>query len=280
VSEKAQGLLYHYTTAQGLIGILESNSLWASNVSYMNDLSELRYTKKLLDEEMMKAVQDDPESDRIAFKNVFNIVIDGFNAYACCFCENGDQLSQWRAYSDSGTGYALGFDESQLQAKLDGVLGTIIYQRDKQLKSIMPTIKKAAVESRKWGEKHGQDRTQRKQFIMETIRKLLWDSLAFFFVFKDPAFEEERESRLIIVNNTVEKLDHVRFREMRGTVVPFIELKVKQSETGNKELLPIIEVVQGPLIEPALGEKSLKLLLRKHGYENVAVKRSKVPIRF
>src|SRR5262245_39760281 len=33
-------LLYHYTTQAGLLGIIESGALWASNVRYLNDRGE------------------------------------------------------------------------------------------------------------------------------------------------------------------------------------------------------------------------------------------------
>lgn len=36
-------------------------------------------------------------------------------AYAVCFCDNGDPLSQWRGYGVDG-GYALGFDRERLRA--------------------------------------------------------------------------------------------------------------------------------------------------------------------
>lgn len=41
-------LLYHYTTISGLKGIVESQSLWASDVRYMNDSAELQYIISLL----------------------------------------------------------------------------------------------------------------------------------------------------------------------------------------------------------------------------------------
>ena len=36
-------ILYHYTTPEGLKGILQSGKLWATEVRYMNDASELDY---------------------------------------------------------------------------------------------------------------------------------------------------------------------------------------------------------------------------------------------
>ena len=35
-------VLYHYTTLQGLMGIVKSNRIWASNAHYLNDVNEIR----------------------------------------------------------------------------------------------------------------------------------------------------------------------------------------------------------------------------------------------
>ncbi len=40
--------LFHYTSTEGLIGIISSNVLRATNVQYMNDTSELQYSKEML----------------------------------------------------------------------------------------------------------------------------------------------------------------------------------------------------------------------------------------
>jgi hypothetical protein len=48
-SQSFQDVLVHYTSAQGLEGILRSNTLWATHSSYTNDEEELQTWKKLLD---------------------------------------------------------------------------------------------------------------------------------------------------------------------------------------------------------------------------------------
>ena len=40
--------LYHYTNLKGLLGIVESRVLWASDIRYMNDASELKHTVDLI----------------------------------------------------------------------------------------------------------------------------------------------------------------------------------------------------------------------------------------
>ena len=41
-------LLYHYTDVAGLIGICSSQSLWATNLRFMNDAKELAHTWALM----------------------------------------------------------------------------------------------------------------------------------------------------------------------------------------------------------------------------------------
>ena len=37
------GLLYHYTTSEGLVGIVSTHSLWATEAAFLNDFSEFSY---------------------------------------------------------------------------------------------------------------------------------------------------------------------------------------------------------------------------------------------
>src|SRR6185437_8828799 len=45
-----QDELFHYTTADGLKGIVEQNCIWATAAAYLNDASEIEYGCTLLDE--------------------------------------------------------------------------------------------------------------------------------------------------------------------------------------------------------------------------------------
>jgi len=46
----AQNRLYHYTTAEGLRGIVESHELWATAAYYLNDSAEVAYGCKVVSE--------------------------------------------------------------------------------------------------------------------------------------------------------------------------------------------------------------------------------------
>lgn len=52
--EKEPSELFHYTTADGLLGILTKQNLWATDVLYLNDASEFRYADELIVEAIKK----------------------------------------------------------------------------------------------------------------------------------------------------------------------------------------------------------------------------------
>jgi hypothetical protein len=59
---EAPEVLYHYTTAKGLMGILESNILWATDLRNMNDFSELTYSMNLIECMLKEAIDSKDNS--------------------------------------------------------------------------------------------------------------------------------------------------------------------------------------------------------------------------
>jgi hypothetical protein len=114
-------LLYHYTTGGGLQGILQSNEIWATDIRYLNDYTELVGSRdRLL--EIMRAVAEKPRrrnsvlaaqfADRIQHEQWPNLRARPAGPFVSCFCAKGDLLSQWRGYGRGG--YALGFHRASL----------------------------------------------------------------------------------------------------------------------------------------------------------------------
>lgn len=43
-------ILYHYTSVEGIFGILNNNKIWATNMFFLNDISEFKYTFDLFEQ--------------------------------------------------------------------------------------------------------------------------------------------------------------------------------------------------------------------------------------
>jgi hypothetical protein len=56
--------LYHYTNASGLKGILESNSLWATDAEFLNDVQELQFGRTELCDALRAYAESLHPSDR------------------------------------------------------------------------------------------------------------------------------------------------------------------------------------------------------------------------
>jgi hypothetical protein len=60
----APDLLYHYTTQEGLLGIIKKQKIWASHLQYLNDASEGQiFTKLLLDEFNQRATTESEDNN-------------------------------------------------------------------------------------------------------------------------------------------------------------------------------------------------------------------------
>jgi hypothetical protein len=110
--------IYHYTNDVGLKGILETGQLWLTDIFDLNDPSELKHGFSTMLDILLKKAVGSPEHTKFAqglaaFYQRRGIQESG-NHFVCSFSAHGNDLCQWRAYSDNGRGYALGFDRIEL----------------------------------------------------------------------------------------------------------------------------------------------------------------------
>ena len=217
--------LYHYTRIAGLEGIIRSSSFWASHVEYLNDASELLYASSLIEriiaeegtraerERLREALTDRPE---LAAPFVM-----GERPFVVCFCENGDLLSQWRGYGSEGPAYALGLDLHPLVTMRSlpaaSVLRRVIYDREEQEKLVREAVQSwlSAVDEELQG--RTDDEGIYPYPALGVLQRMLFEM---HLCFKNPAFEEEQEWRLIKVVDAAEEAryasDQVRDEQMRS----------------------------------------------------------------
>jgi hypothetical protein len=284
-------VLYHYTNAAGLVGMLQSQRLWATNSRFMNDPTEVEYAANMI-REALKAEKSHREPG--LFRKVRSDIYECLRVYEnenenylTCFCKNGDLLSQWRGYGAVGGGYAIGFDAR--------CLGPIIFPPDRP----QPVLRRVLYDQKQ------QRRLIRKwltiAFDWEDVRRtaarrvtgrfqgddVKWKYLIWFVseslrCFKDPAYEEEQEWRSVQYMGTVDdEMPAPRgFRTSGDRIVQFIELDFTKSRGKYHGKLPIKSIRYGSTLDQKVTERLLRLLCRDTGYAEdlISIGRSGIPL--
>lgn len=283
--------VYHYTDINGLEGILSQRTLWATDVAYMNDASEYEYTKGLVEEVLTTPGR------RLAMADLIGRTANelGASVYASCFCETGDLLSQWRAYSGQGTGYAIEFNLKQLIEALGHIepriqawvtVGKVEYDEMRQrgilkhiaerhLASTEPTQaefhRAATTPVPQTQQKEKEQRVSKLMMeLTSRSRVTMWAMLAIRPFLKSPAFSEEREWRIA----TMCPAQGESFRKSSGLFAPYRELPL-----GNADNLPITRVIIGPSRHPTQARASLERFLQNHNLNQIQVDASPIPLR-
>lgn len=275
-------ILYHYTDAAGLSGILSSGELWLTSTPYLNDATENRHAGVIIRRalEQVHALQLPERQVRFyrhlneVFESVENaprLSIDK-QTFVCCFSSKQDSLSQWRAYGGGEGGFAIGFRAAEiwdLKGKNDLSPGFWLLpcayneawatelNREYLIRAVDECLARNAGAS--------------DEAIAAAIaRDASWMGAAI----KHPAFVEESEWRLIFYGFGL-PASSVFYRANR-TLTPY--KKFSSSEPGGL-LGAIAEVWVGPQRHPELAASALAdLLLSKTG-KQVPVRVTSTPFR-
>lgn len=143
--------LYHYTSKEGFLGIIENKMLWASEILYMNDGKEtyvaFEIFKELLKEDKNTDIKKKIDCLDEEFQNLLFKEFRGFETYVISFSEKKDDLNMWRAYGDDGFGICIEFDSCNLlealrknQEKIKLTFEKCIYDKQEQKDKIQALL--------------------------------------------------------------------------------------------------------------------------------------------
>lgn len=280
--------LYHYTNFDGLMGIVESRGVWAGHVRYLNDVEEIFHGRGLARQVLAVYLR---RSEYRAFRPVLETVIEMLkgddlpNDYVACFSQDGDNLNQWRGYCPNG-GVSIEFDVSTSNpfvAMPVMAMRKVTYGNISKCKVIIDIVKRFSSEFfRDLDHYHGELPTDH----LEDYTKYLRNNLEHSFVgFKHPAFESEREIRLIVSHaDNDDDFDRKRFRSNGRFIVPFYatnELVTfdKDRNRIQPDPLPIRRVIVGPSQFHQAAARSVRDFMRYQGYADCRVDVSSIPFR-
>jgi hypothetical protein len=275
----------HYTTQAGLMGIIGSQKIWATNIKFLNDEGECQHAIDLIKEIVptSKIKEDHPDYEvykqfSSALESDLDLIDDYLtqHVFTFSFSQETDLLSQWRGYCPGNNGFCLVFNTEEMFEQIksefdkkeeykhdDIYLVACIYEREDKEEKIRNVI------NRYWFMYlSASEEADRESIIMD----LLLDLRLFASYFKHPAFSEEKEKRIIVILNYAAD-SNLKFREGRFSLIPYIELPISR-ECVNR-------ICIGPTLNKKLSERSLEIFLEKNysPSKHVEVDYSVIPYR-
>lgn len=207
--------IYHYTSKEGLDGILSGGRLWANDIYRQNDRAEGVYVLNLVKQNIDALLPDLTKKETVIkmIKELYPKLLDGnyysekYRSFIISFSTKQDELALWNYYTKSPecVGYNIKFDVAKLIPSFatnyicrNSSCGTkikelnskhrkVIYSPKIQidiLKKIVNDFYKIDCENDAWA------------YLL--IDKILWTGL----FFKSPFFKHEYEYRIAFLTQT------------------------------------------------------------------------------
>lgn len=273
--------LYHYCSVQSFLAILTSKRLWLSDAAKMNDSHEGRWADGLVDALLEERKTSMTDEDRHNFVTGYRL--NQPRPFIFCLSSEPDILSQWRAYASDATGVAIGFENSlfprqkhlpgtNVAPALNTALWPVLYEREEQQNAIRTLFDGARVSPELCVAEGGTTEYQLLGSLLAGLSPLL----------KNPAFREEKESRLVHTPKLMTDAENkhsiigtnytIGQRVSNDQIVTHFEYPLPDPCFG-----VVKEVWIGP--RSRLGKNDVALSLAINGYGNAIVQRSSATYR-
>ena len=307
-----EGIVWHYTNAAGLAGIIRENVLWASSTAFMNDQHELRTGAELLInliKQHQHYLAPDIKADVCSMARSATVQ-DRYRTFVACACKDPNNLTMWRNYTGPEVGFAVGLDTTKplsmrrQTAMTKDMVDKLGFQDPDDEKEVFDNARRnlgsfawreAIYDPEKqrviaWGrllelEKAAVAHSNGQQAKRDEL-DVMYDIYEELQTFKDSGFVDEREKRVVCRADLYTDLVYVKHRPSRYGIVPYVELCLPadpgEPSKGPEPVqeLPIAGIIVGPTPYPEEASTGARELLRRVGRENIAVIPSKVPFRW
>ncbi|MFZ5453023.1 MAG: DUF2971 domain-containing protein [Thermodesulfobacteriota bacterium] len=300
-ADRCDGIIYHYTSCEGFRGIIENSEIWLTNTEFVNDTTEC----KALQEKKDLFSDDEFENDfvRDAWKKFINNPDTSNNTYIASFSRGKkESLEQWRAYGN----FRIGFEAKKLIFPPFN-LYKCVYSRDRIREWILQKSK-----LKEWDTDNINDNDQYKR---GAAFHLIYAASR---MFKNEYFKNEKEVRIITVSHTTwdpyhkspsmfkkDRPIYYRPHPIYKIPVPYVKLiipdpekqekkedkiepstpiqmkesKLEEEKNIKRKLLPIKEILIGPMLHKKEAEIACEILLRDKGYKDTKLEVSNIPYR-
>lgn len=280
------GHIHHYTSPEGLKGILTDKEIWFSNTKFLNDSSENNYiyslfprycdtySESLLDYKFFEIINTIAEH----YLNRDFCCIDGNrlwaeNIFVASFSKDNDNLILWNYYTKNAgnIGYNITFYNQPFDINpscFKYIYGEVIYKKKEQqelLKNIILTYNSTYINNKSLIEN---DKKVRDNFILHFINIIELYNI----FFKHPKYENEKEYRWALYNICNYSALGPNYRLFNGIFIPYIKIPF------DKEML--VQVGVGPAGNKELLQKSVDLFVDSVGFSHIHSWTSHIPLRY
>ena len=283
-------LLYHYTSLQGLKGILTSNAFFATEGDSLNDTSTINYIKNIINSacDQVEGVIDLELMNEIRWFNNKVKWLENSNLFVFSLSEYKDSLFLWSNYRKHD-GYNLGinpydlekvFFSETLEFRENNVdqgdfvwleHGKVIYNYNKQINIISDELYNLNALLNKL--------VRPLQFISDFSKSFFYRMLFYSAFFKDAGSDDECEYRIAATSNkhfSCSKDGQGGFREVDECFSPHLSIPVQSKKVAN--LRPLKEITIGPKNNLVIAEICLALFKDAFGFNHVRINKSTIPL--
>lgn len=244
--------LYHYTNEVGAKGIQESNSLWVTHSSFLDDATEIRYISivldgvlKYLNDEGRKFYDRGIEGQEYVYEAIIKtlkslsdmykveIPIDGGNLFILSLTENRNNKYLHKNYcGEKGAIFEFNNNTAKLfmqnGCKLFAMSAKVVYSYTKQMILLLKDIEEFY---RELLENLIMEQTIDYQELIETIKTVIrMKIINYSFFFKDSKYSNEAEYRVVflVLDECNDKI--VKYRKKSTKDIPYIDIKLKKED--------------------------------------------------
>jgi hypothetical protein len=276
-----RGNLYHYTSLDAVLSIVQQKTLRATNIHYLNDASESELGVTLI-RDLARAARREATGVDAQYLDYFevwlerNYLLQQGAVYVLCFSEVADQLSQWRGYTPHGRGVCVGIDVGLLVQRMQSFGSGWTFQNCRYEKLSQQTWAGAILTRmrRLASVDHAIERRQ-DHFASLTAQNMS-DVMQVAALMKNQSFAAEREVRFISPLITPGD-PRVQFRSGKSTLIPYIEFPLVEDSNAS---LQAADFWIGPGPTQRLSHSALTMLTNRFSFSVATNYRSsEIPYR-
>lgn len=257
-------IVYHYTDAAGLIGMLNSGQIWMTDYRFLNDKTEYTHTTKVsksVISELLKKEPTDTQSRLYSTILAHEELEEPTASFVFSLSQRRDDLSQWRGYAREGEGFTLGLSgEALCEASCNDENGFNFASVEYELATQSRVLQRALQDIEKQiAVQLNKPDADLDEILDDAARAFVWLRRNRGALNKHHSFRGEMEWRLV---SYLTHDEPTKVRSSGPRLVRYVEFDVSVARDSR---LPLVEIGIGPGFSGA-EKAAVESLCRNHDY--------------